>query len=304
MARSRTSRSPPIMNVSSPFSAPCLLPVTGASSQAAPFPALRQASLRLTLGLIVLESITMAPARRVSRIPPLPVTTSSTAAVSLTMIMTTSAWRAASAGLATTVAPAFSRASALLRVRLNVVTLCPVLTRFRAMGWPMMPRPTKPMDCAMRYLLKGSGPVAPPSRRLSLRRPASARAGRLAATAGKIPALLKRGATEVQPQAHVADVVVRESGLYRIAERTKEVIGIAGGEKLRRIKTKGAGARNRLPVGHRAADGAVAVATIGACAQDDSSLPLDSLRRVERECLIAAARSRSRHGADDFSTNH
>jgi hypothetical protein len=58
----------------------------------------RQAILRLTAGLMVLESITIAPERNVSRMPSLPVTTLSTAAESLTMMMTMSASRAASAG--------------------------------------------------------------------------------------------------------------------------------------------------------------------------------------------------------------
>src|SRR5947207_688950 len=92
------------------------------------------------------------------------------------------------------------------------------------MGWPMMPRPIKPMDCAIRFLLRSS----------------------------------------------------------KIDE----------------------GARNGLPVGHRAAGGAVAIATIGARAQDDPPLPLDLLRRVEYECLIAAACSGPRHGTGDFAPNH
>ena len=67
---------------------------------------------------LVLESIRMAPGRIVSSTPPFPQTTSSTAALSLTMVTITSASRAASAGLDATRAPARSSGSALLRVRL------------------------------------------------------------------------------------------------------------------------------------------------------------------------------------------
>ena len=158
--RSKHSRSPPIMKVSSPFSAPCLLPVTGASSILAPLPARWQANLRLTVGLMVLESISTAPSRMPSMMPPLPSTTSSIAAVSLTMVQIIPASRAASAGLPATRAPACARAFVFPGVRLKTVTLYPAFTRFSAMGWPIIPRPIKAIDSGISVLLLRHCPLS------------------------------------------------------------------------------------------------------------------------------------------------
>ena len=73
-----------------------------------------------------------------------PNSTASTSGVSGTMVKTTSAARATSAGLAQVTAPAaVISAGTLLRV--FTCTVWPALTRCRAMGAPMMPRPMNPM---------------------------------------------------------------------------------------------------------------------------------------------------------------
>jgi hypothetical protein len=62
----------------------------------------------------------------------------------------------------------------------------------------------------------------------------------------------------------VAHVVVGESDIQCIAQSTEEVVGVAGGEKLLRIKVQGVSAGKGLAVGHRAAGRAVAVAPVRA----------------------------------------
>ena len=67
--------------------------------------------------------------------------TSRAASGVLTMTKTTSASRAASAALAASVPPASTTGAAAAAVRFHTHTSCPALSRFFAMGTPMMPQP-------------------------------------------------------------------------------------------------------------------------------------------------------------------
>jgi hypothetical protein len=102
-ARSNASRGPPAITVNVASSAEATLPETGASSIAMPRRSNRAASSRAAAGPIVLISHTIRPRRST------PASTSRAAASSETMVISTSAWAAASAGEDAISAPSSSR---------------------------------------------------------------------------------------------------------------------------------------------------------------------------------------------------
>ncbi len=73
--------------------------------------------------------------------------TASTLGVSVTQVITTSASRAASAGVSAQAAPASMTGWALLLVREWTMREWPALRRFSAMGAPMIPVPMNAMFC-------------------------------------------------------------------------------------------------------------------------------------------------------------
>src|SRR3990170_342486 len=119
-------------------------PDTGASSSAAPCASASAPSSRVARGLTVLISTHTAPGRSPARIPSWPRPTALRAAVSVTMLNTTSAPSAAARGEPARVMPSATSGSAFSRLRLYPWTAWPAASRRLAMRLPMTPRPTKP----------------------------------------------------------------------------------------------------------------------------------------------------------------
>ncbi len=104
---------------------------------------MRLAKALVAMGEMELMSTTTLPLPIPSATPFLPNSTASTSGVSGTMVKMTSASRATAAALSTRTPPAAVTASGTwLRVCTN--SWWPLLTRCRAMGVPMMPRPMNP----------------------------------------------------------------------------------------------------------------------------------------------------------------
>src|SRR5262245_18146234 len=143
-ARANTSGSPPAMIDSVPAIAPCSPPDTGASRKPTPAAAQRAASVRAVSGAIVLVSITTRPRAAPVRTPSGPVTTSSTSGPSGRQVTTASAAAATAAGVSAARAPSSTRGSTRARRLPWTTTSWPALSRLRAMGAPMMPRPITP----------------------------------------------------------------------------------------------------------------------------------------------------------------
>src|SRR5437762_11966742 len=95
-------------------------------------------------GLIVLISIARRPGWAPDAIPSGPKVTASTSGELVTIVTTRSERSATSFGVRTTVAPASPRGFARSSVRFVTVTGKPALMALRAIGEPMIPRPTKP----------------------------------------------------------------------------------------------------------------------------------------------------------------
>ena len=89
---------------------------------ATPWAASRAAMSRVTVGLMVLMSMTSAPAARPSIAPPGPLMTASTSGLSVTMLMKMSQAAATAAGLAASVAPAATQSSMPGRLRFQTAT--------------------------------------------------------------------------------------------------------------------------------------------------------------------------------------
>ncbi len=102
---------------------------------------------------IVLDETCTQPRSSPLRRPSGPKTTDSTAASSASMVNTTSAPRAASAGLEATRAPRCRMRSVRAKVRLKTASVCPAASRLSAMGSPMDPRPMNP-----RFMIDSASP--------------------------------------------------------------------------------------------------------------------------------------------------
>ena len=159
---SKSDFSPPTMIDSTPSMAPGSPPETGASSGFRPFSLACSARSVATSGRMVEKSIQVAPAAAEARMPSSPSSTFSTSGESGTMVMMTSAPSTASAMVAAACPPASARASALAGVRLKPRTVKPALTRFLAMGRPMIPSPMNAIVLLIGVLpsLSGTGSQA------------------------------------------------------------------------------------------------------------------------------------------------
>src|SRR5579871_783116 len=135
--RSIVASLPPTIKIKEPASAATLEPVIGASRKSQPRSRIFRANSTLAAGEMVLESATTAPAWSDCAAPPGPNNTWSTALVSETQSQTTSLPFVASAGVMAVVAPGTS----LPPLRFQTLTSCPALTRFAAMGLPIIPNP-------------------------------------------------------------------------------------------------------------------------------------------------------------------
>src|SRR5260221_6333812 len=143
-ARSTSAASPPTMIESRASIAPISPPETGASSVLKPFAAARSAMSRDATGEMLLMSTTSSPSCVPSAMPAGPNVTASTSGAFVTIVTTMSERSATSRGVVTTVAPRSFSESARASVRLVTVRGKPALRAFRAIGRPMIPRPTKP----------------------------------------------------------------------------------------------------------------------------------------------------------------
>ena len=132
MTRANAASSPPTMIDSVPLFAPISPPLTGASSIDPPFAATSDAESpgrHRRDAAHVDHDAARLQARE--RRPASPVSTSSTSAVSGTIVMTTVDWRATSAGEAAAVAPAAASSSTGPRLRLWTTRRVAVLHQIR-----------------------------------------------------------------------------------------------------------------------------------------------------------------------------
>ena len=109
---------PPTRKLSSPAAAWIRLPVTGASRNPPPWPATAVASSFTQATVTVLDSITTAPGSTVVIAPLAPSHRLREAASSATMLMITSAFAAAAAGVSATRTPRAASGAALAGLRL------------------------------------------------------------------------------------------------------------------------------------------------------------------------------------------
>src|SRR2546425_5248430 len=146
VARFRSASSPPTMIASRASIAPTSPPDTGASSvrNGGRFVAARFARSRVAAGLMVLMSIASSPSWAPLAMPSGPNMTASTSGVLVTIVTTMSLRSATSRGVRTAVAPASASGFARSIVRFVTVTANPALSALRAIGVPMIPRPTNP----------------------------------------------------------------------------------------------------------------------------------------------------------------
>src|ERR1051326_3581452 len=136
--------SPPTITVRAPFSAPLTPPLTGASMKSTPCCRSRSAITREVAGSPDVQSTSVAPRFRPARRPLSPSSSASTSGELGRQVMTTSAWRTASAGVDSArafVAAAKSRARDV--VRFQTASGNPASATRRAIGAPMAPRPMK-----------------------------------------------------------------------------------------------------------------------------------------------------------------
>ena len=137
-----------------PSAAPFWPPETGASRKAIPAAASRAAIAWAASAAIVEQSTTTVPARAPRTVPCPPRWTSSTSGASGRHETTTSLARPTSSGVSQNCAPSSSAsARALAAVREASASGNPAFARFRAMGIPIVPSPTKPTRAAIAAIL-------------------------------------------------------------------------------------------------------------------------------------------------------
>ena len=142
--RSNVLASPPHITVSVPFSAPIFPPLTGASMKSMPRSASSAASRRDVAGSPEVQSTSTEPLASPPSSPSGAWTSASTSRELGTHVTTTSAARAASAGVAATAAVvSAAKARALSALRFHTVSVNGGTARCRAIGVPMAPRPRK-----------------------------------------------------------------------------------------------------------------------------------------------------------------
>src|SRR5262245_1420712 len=151
--RAKTSGRPPTMIARVAACAPAGPPETGASrcsrSRALSFAAIS----RVATGDTVAMSTTTVPGRAPSTMPSAPSATPSLSAVAVTIVKTTSALAATSAGDAQRFAPASTWGFVASLRRAHTASECPARRRCIAMGAPMAPSPIQPARSAMTLLV-------------------------------------------------------------------------------------------------------------------------------------------------------
>src|SRR5690606_5176320 len=163
---------PPAMMLSRPASAPSTPPLTGASTSRTPSAASSVAHARTSTALTVLITTStgsvVPAARHPARSPSGRSTTSRTCGRSGSMTTTTG--RATWAGVDATVARGSfpATACAFAAVRFHSATSYPAASRFRAIGAPIGPVPTNPIDVPC--ILASTSPSTPVRRRRRRRR--------------------------------------------------------------------------------------------------------------------------------------
>jgi hypothetical protein len=122
--------------------APTPPPDTGASTKSTPHSACAAAMPLATPGAMVEKSRWIAPrasaGRSASARP-------ATSALAVTLVHTISLPCATSATVAQRVAPSATAKSALAARRLQTRSSCPAFNKCSVMGWPMVPKPMKPI---------------------------------------------------------------------------------------------------------------------------------------------------------------
>src|SRR5438552_3865482 len=144
-ARANACALPPTMKVSVAACAPATPPETGASSIARPLLSAAPATARAVSTSIVEQSISKVPGTALATTPSSPRYTSRTSWPLGSIVIITSAiaqTRAREPGMLPPAAPKFSTAVSLTS---SPLTEWPALSRLRAIGKPMLPRPTKPI---------------------------------------------------------------------------------------------------------------------------------------------------------------
>ena len=121
------------------------LPLTGASSISTPFFATAAAISCEASGAMELMSMRIRPGFAPSRTPFSPSTAAFTCGELGSMVMTTSECWATSFDVLAIVAPSAMTSFTASWLMSNTVTSYPARSRFLAMGFPMMPRPTNPI---------------------------------------------------------------------------------------------------------------------------------------------------------------
>src|SRR3990172_7533705 len=132
------------MIASWPEIAPASPPLTGASRKSTPFASQAAPIFRETAGAMELMSMTTDPGEAPSRTPFSPRMTVSESGESGSMVTTAFRPSALARGESLGSAPSEASSSTGARERLPTAREKPASRRFRAMGFPMIPRPTKP----------------------------------------------------------------------------------------------------------------------------------------------------------------
>ncbi len=125
-------------------SAPAVPPDTGASRCSIPRASSRAAMSRVATGEMVAMSTTIVPGCAPSTMPFAPSATASLSALAMTMVKTTSASAATSAGEPQARAPASTCGCIASGRRAHTASGCPARRRCSAIGRPMAPRPIQP----------------------------------------------------------------------------------------------------------------------------------------------------------------
>eukprot|EP01022_Parablepharisma_sp_SALTPOND_P009847 TRINITY_DN14066_c0_g1_i1.p1 TRINITY_DN14066_c0_g1~~TRINITY_DN14066_c0_g1_i1.p1 ORF type:complete len:1308 (-),score=476.92 TRINITY_DN14066_c0_g1_i1:655-4578(-) len=159
-AASKAAVLPPTMKVRVPAVAPLVPPETGASSISKPPALAAAATLRAASGAMVEQSISRVPGLAEASTPASPRQSDSTCRLAGSMVMTTSALATAAMESASVLPPTSTSLSTLALTRSWPLTANPALTRFCAIGKPMLPRPMKTMLALMMLSsLQGDGGV-------------------------------------------------------------------------------------------------------------------------------------------------
>ena len=141
-----TAGSAPTIALRRPSSASFGERASGASAKRTPLALQSAMILSVETGSLVVQSIRIRSLRAAFSTPLAPKTISSTTGVSVTQMMTTSDFSAASAGVFASVAPRDFKSSTGARLRFpTTVKANPLAARLRAMPRPMAPSPMNPM---------------------------------------------------------------------------------------------------------------------------------------------------------------